>query len=152
MNVKVSLALSNILYDISLNLSVSVKVQNYIFFCTTSPWKREEWDGWSLCRALCRPVTACRGFQRTALPKHRRRLDREKNNDEVLCYTENTLYRKSEINIPRNETARPRSSFYIHVSVSDLYIPRIGLPILLQPNRQTDPENIYCKSLTDTWM
>jgi hypothetical protein len=47
---------------------------------------------------------------------------------------------------PRNETVRPRISkkiikfcLYIHVSVSDLYIPRIGLPILLQPNRQTDP-------------
>jgi hypothetical protein len=32
-------------------------------------------------------------------------------------------------------------NFRIHVSVSDLYIPRIGLPILQQPNRQTDPEN-----------
>jgi hypothetical protein len=27
---------------------------------------------------------------------------------------------------------------YIHVSVSDLYIPRIGLPILLQQNRRTE--------------
>jgi hypothetical protein len=34
---------------------------------------------------------------------------------------------------------------YIHVSVSDLYIPRIDLPILLQENRWT----IY-KVLTDT--
>jgi hypothetical protein len=25
--------------------------------------------------------------------------------------------------------------------VGDLYVPRIGLPILLQPNRQTDPWN-----------
>ncbi len=32
---------------------------------------------------------------------------------------------------------------YIHVSVSDLYIPRIGLPIWLQQNMQTDPGNIY---------
>jgi hypothetical protein len=31
---------------------------------------------------------------------------------------------------------------YIHVSVSDLYIPRIGLPICLQQNRQTGPEKI----------
>jgi hypothetical protein len=31
---------------------------------------------------------------------------------------------------------------YIHVSVSDLYIPRIGLPIWLQQNRQADPGNI----------
>jgi hypothetical protein len=30
---------------------------------------------------------------------------------------------------------RPNS--YIHVSVSDLYIPLIGLPILLQENRWT---------------
>jgi hypothetical protein len=47
-----------------------------------------------------------------------------------------TLDRKC---IPRNETARPRSHSYIHVSVSDLYIPRIGLPILLQP---TGKQNI----------
>jgi hypothetical protein len=31
---------------------------------------------------------------------------------------------------------------YIHVSVSDLYIPRIGPHIWLQQNRQTDPGNI----------
>ncbi len=30
-------------------------------------------------------------------------------------------------------------NFHIHLSVCDLYIPRIGLFILLQPNRQTDP-------------
>ncbi len=28
---------------------------------------------------------------------------------------------------------------YTDVSVSDLYIPRIGMPIWLQQNRQTDP-------------
>ncbi len=39
--------------------------------------------------------------------------------------------------------------FHIHVSVRDLYIPRIGPPIFLQQNRQTDCRNIY-KSLTDT--
>ncbi len=31
---------------------------------------------------------------------------------------------------------------YIHVSVSDLYIPTLGLPILLQENRGTERENI----------
>jgi hypothetical protein len=31
---------------------------------------------------------------------------------------------------------------YIHVSVSDLYIPMIRLPILLQENRWTDCGNI----------
>jgi hypothetical protein len=33
-------------------------------------------------------------------------------------------------------------SSYIHVLVSYLYISRIGLPIWLQQNRQTDPGNI----------
>ncbi len=33
-------------------------------------------------------------------------------------------------------------NFPSHASVSDLYISRIGLPTLLQPNRQTDPWNI----------
>ncbi len=32
---------------------------------------------------------------------------------------------------------------YIHAFVSDLYIPRIGLPIWLQQNMQTDPGIIY---------
>jgi hypothetical protein len=31
---------------------------------------------------------------------------------------------------------------YIHVSVSDLNIPRIGLPIWLQTSRQNNPGNI----------
>ncbi len=31
---------------------------------------------------------------------------------------------------------------YIHIPVSDLYIPAIGLPILLQENRWTDRGNI----------
>ncbi len=31
-------------------------------------------------------------------------------------------------------------NFNIHVSVSDLYIATIGPPILLQQNRQTDPD------------
>jgi hypothetical protein len=32
-------------------------------------------------------------------------------------------------------------NFHIHVSVRDLYIPRIGIHISLQQNRQTDLEN-----------
>ncbi len=36
-----------------------------------------------------------------------------------------------------------RSQFlHIHVSVIDLYISTIGLPISLQKNRQTDPGNM----------
>jgi hypothetical protein len=39
--------------------------------------------------------------------------------------------------------AQPHSpNFHIHVSVSDLYIPRIGSHISLQQNRQTDPRDI----------
>jgi len=61
----------------------------------------------------------------------------------------------SDLCIPLNETARSPRYFqkqsynvlslnlHIYVSVSHLYIPRISLPILLQPNRQTDPGNIY---------
>ncbi len=55
----------------------------------------------------------------------------------------------SDLCIPRNVSAASlycynvlSHNFHIHVSVSNLYIPRIGLPILLQPNRQTDPKNI----------
>ncbi len=33
-------------------------------------------------------------------------------------------------------------SYYIHISVRDLYISRINLPILLQGNMWTDPGNI----------
>jgi hypothetical protein len=32
--------------------------------------------------------------------------------------------------------------FHIHLSVNDLYIPRIDPPIFLQQNRQTNPGNI----------
>ncbi len=35
-----------------------------------------------------------------------------------------------------------QSQFHIHVSVSDLFTPRIGPHISLQQNRQTDPGNI----------
>jgi hypothetical protein len=34
-------------------------------------------------------------------------------------------------------------SSYTHIPVRDLYISRIGLPILLQGNMWTDPGNIY---------
>jgi hypothetical protein len=51
-------------------------------------------------------------------------------------------YRQSDLCIPINETARPHSNNYIHVSVRDLYIPSIGLPTWLQQIRQTDLGNI----------
>jgi hypothetical protein len=48
--------------------------------------------------------------------------------EEFRCdFTAKTVYRKFETNIPRNETARPQSQSYIHVSMSNFYIPMIGL-------------------------
>jgi hypothetical protein len=39
-------------------------------------------------------------------------------------------------------------NFYVHISVSDLYIPRIGLPIRLQQNRWIEPwEYINCSQM-----
>jgi hypothetical protein len=65
-----------------------------------------------------------------------------------------TQYRKFEINIPKKGIARPKShNFHIHVSLSDLYIPTIVLPILsilVLEYIWADPGNI--KSLTDTLM
>ena len=61
-----------------------------------------------------------------------------------FIYTAKIMYGKFEKNIPRKETARPQSLClqYIHISVSDLYITTIGLPIWLQKSRWTDPGNI----------
>jgi len=46
-------------------------------------------------------------------------------------HTAKILYRKWENTNPKKETARPRSQFHIHIPVSNLYIPTIGLPIWL---------------------
>ncbi len=43
---------------------------------------------------------------------------------------------------PEKELRGLSHNFHIHVSVSDLYSPTIGLPILLQENMWTDPRNI----------
>ncbi len=40
---------------------------------------------------------------------------------------------------PEKELRGLSPNFHIHLSVSDLYIPRIGLPILLHENMWTDP-------------
>jgi hypothetical protein len=41
-------------------------------------------------------------------------------------------------------------SHNFHIHVSNFYIPRITLPILLQPNRQTDPGKKNAHRFTDT--
>ncbi len=48
----------------------------------------------------------------------------------------------------------PQSQFPLHVSVSDLHIPKFGPHIWLQQTRQTDPGCICIvyKSLTDIWV
>ncbi len=43
-------------------------------------------------------------------------------------------------------------NFHVHVSVSDLYILTIGLPILLKKNTVCGLILEIYKSLTDTWM
>jgi hypothetical protein len=46
------------------------------------------------------------------------------------------------VRIPGKELCGLSPNSYIHVSVIDVYIPRIGPHIWLQQNRQTDPRNI----------
>ncbi len=53
-----------------------------------------------------------------------------------------TLQPKSHLWIPEKELRGLSSNFHIYVSVSDLYIPRIGPHIFLQQNMQTDHGNI----------
>jgi hypothetical protein len=43
---------------------------------------------------------------------------------------------------PEKELRGYSPNSYIHVSVTDLNIPLSGLPILLQENRWTEPENV----------
>jgi hypothetical protein len=52
-------------------------------------------------------------------------------------WTENRIYV-----FPEKELRSLSPNSYIHVSVSDLYIPRIGPHIWLQQNIQTEPGNI----------
>jgi hypothetical protein len=69
-------------------------------------------------------------------PGYAKNLSRISNTVKILCAipcmsdiksVNPTLYRKFETYLPRNETVRPGSNFTIHLSVSDLYIPTIGL-------------------------
>jgi hypothetical protein len=56
-------------------------------------------------------------------------------------YTAKRQYRKLETNIIRKKCAAFSSNIHIHVYVSVLYNPTIGLPILLQEHTRTDPGN-----------
>ncbi len=69
-----------------------------------------------------------------------------------MHFRKKNQYLKFEPNITRKGIARPchNPSFHIHVSVSDLHIPTIDLPILLQ--EISGPIMGIYESLTDTWM
>jgi hypothetical protein len=64
----------------------------------------------------------------------------------AIIYSIATLQRHHTENskqiLPEKELRGYSPNYYIHVSVSDFYIPLIGLPILLQENRWTDREKI----------
>ena len=60
----------------------------------------------------------------------------------LLRCTSKTQFRKFEQMFPEKELHGFSRNFHIHVSVNDLYIPRIRLPILLQENMWTNPGNI----------
>ncbi len=49
-----------------------------------------------------------------------------------LHYTAKTKCRKLETNIPKKEYRGLSPNFNIHVSVSELYIPTMGLSVLLE--------------------
>jgi hypothetical protein len=63
-------------------------------------------------------------FTRTKAPTSRHFI--------VICITAKTKCREFETNIPRKGISGPQFQFPIHVSVSELYIPTMGLPFLLE--------------------
>ncbi len=64
----------------------------------------------------------------------------------ILNFTEPTLQRHNTENLKQIFLVKKLRDYspnsYIHDSESDLYIPLIGLPILLQENRWTECKNI----------
>jgi hypothetical protein len=58
--------------------------------------------------------------------------------DYVIDYN-TTKTENSEQIFPEKELRGLNPNFHIYVSLSDLYIPTIGLPILLQKNMWIDP-------------
>jgi hypothetical protein len=64
------------------------------------------------------------------------------------AYTAKTKCRKFKTNIPRKGISGLSPNFHIHVSVSELYIPAMGLPFLLE--EKFGPILGIYKSLTDT--
>ncbi len=87
------------------------------------------WEGWGgMWELPPPPPPSCGWFMTVCRLSHRIWS--------TLC-TENRIYE-----FPEKELRSLSSNSYIHVSVCDLYIPRIGPHIWLQQNRQTDSGNI----------
>ncbi len=68
----------------------------------------------------------------------------------IWYYTAKTKYRNFKQIFPEKEYRGLSPNFHIHASVSDLFIPTICLPILLEEICR--PILGPYKSLTDTWM
>ncbi len=59
-----------------------------------------------------------------------------------MLWEKKYFYISSGSSFPEKEFRGLTANFHTHVSVSDLWIPTIGLPILIQENLWTDPGNI----------
>jgi hypothetical protein len=60
----------------------------------------------------------------------------------ISCALQRDNTENSKQIFPEKELHGLSPNFHIHVSVSDLYIPIIGLPILLKKKMWTDPGNM----------
>jgi hypothetical protein len=58
------------------------------------------------------------------------------------CLVPISVFPEMKLLFPKQNYNVLSPSSYTHISVRDLYITRIGLPILLQENMWTNPENI----------
>ncbi len=68
---------------------------------------------------------------------------RWESNINVLCrFMYSQKWNCSALLFPKQNYNVLFPNFHIHVYAGNLYFPRIGLPILQQPNRQTNPRNI----------
>jgi hypothetical protein len=59
------------------------------------------------------------------------------------CLVPIDVFPEIKLLLPKQNYNVLSPSSYTHIPVRDLYISRIGLPILLQVNMWTDPGNIY---------
>jgi hypothetical protein len=59
------------------------------------------------------------------------------------CLVPISVFPEMKLLFPKQNYNVLSPSSYTHISVKDLYISRIGLPILLQENMWTNPENIH---------